>query len=164
MAFLLTERYLLGFQASHVDKKLFTEKKWDCFLYAHLCKSKKKKRQSFQNISLVPLWKWVPYSSLTKLRHREWKPDGLRLIRFIHKSYERWVDTWIKLGFWQQRREIKAIDKVITNEHPFQLLRYIVRDLTNHCYCKSYSSSQKNKDINLGGLAPYYTWIIAFCF
>lgn len=40
---------------------------------------------------------------------------------------------------------------------PISTLRYIVRDLTIHCYCKSYSSSQKNKDINLGGLAPYYT-------
>lgn len=57
MAFLLTERYLLGFQASHVDTRNCSLKEVGLFPPMHIyVRAKKKKRQSFQNIcSLVPL-------------------------------------------------------------------------------------------------------------
>lgn len=56
MAFLLTERYLLGFQASHIDTRNCSLKEVGLFPPVHIYVRAKKKKKSFQKIcSLVPL-------------------------------------------------------------------------------------------------------------
>lgn len=57
MAFLLTERYLLGFQASHIDTRNCSLKEVGLFSPVHIYVRAKKKKKFSKNLLSCPIVK-----------------------------------------------------------------------------------------------------------